>query len=252
MAEKFEGAYGGCQLKPAVEVIIKVQKPLSENTFAEQALANGKGCLWLDDCRIPYADETDAEQVDANFTGDKHEVGINWSKTKRLGNTFSNRGRFPANLLVSDNVLDNGESKTKGYSRYFSLDAWAERNLPFLPVPKASKKEKDAGLENVEAVVTNDGRKKPIDNPYQRGKTKRLNSHPTVKPIKLMAYLITMGSREGDVVLDPFCGSGPTCLAAHHLKRRSIGIEIDANYFEVANARYRSALIETYRGSDKE
>ena len=188
-AIKFKGAYKGCQLKPAVEVILIVQKPPTEKTQVGQALTNGKGMTWQKDCEIPYASGADAKQA--------------------RGNDTSKQGRFPANLLVSDNVLDNGKVRDKSYSRYFSLDAWAERNIPFLIVPKASKGEKDTGLENMKAVVTNDGRKKPIDNAFQRGKTERLNPHPTVKPIKLMAYLITMGSSEGDVVLDPFCGSGP-------------------------------------------
>ena len=44
-------------------------------------------------------------------------------------------------------------------------------------------------------------------------------------------------SRPGDVVLDPFCGSGSTLVAAQSLGRRYIGIEIDAEYAEVAQAR---------------
>jgi hypothetical protein len=48
----------GFQPKPAVEVIIVAMKPLKEKTFTEQAESNGKGVTWLDDCRIPNADET--------------------------------------------------------------------------------------------------------------------------------------------------------------------------------------------------
>ena len=62
----------------------------------------------------------------------------------------------------------------------------------------------------------------------------RKNPHPTVKPLKLMAYLITMGSREGDIVLDCFSGSGTTCIAAMMLKRDFIGIEISKEYHEIA------------------
>ena len=45
------------------------------------------------------------------------------------------------------------------------------------------------------------------------------NIHPTVKPLKLMSYLITLGSREKDIILDPFAGSGTTCIAAQQLGR---------------------------------
>jgi len=82
-----------------------------------------------------------------------------------------------------------------------------------------------------------DGRKKANDTPFQRGKSLRKNTHPTVKPIKLMAYLITMGSRKGDVVLDCFAGSGTTCLAAKTLDRKFIGIELDSEYQKIAQER---------------
>ena len=227
-AKRFEGAYAGFQPKPAVEVILVVMKPCKERTYVGQALNNGKGITWIDDCRIP----SNAE------------------------------GRFPANLLVSDNVLDDGKKHTSGkaivgtgnsqsahfgvdgiitsfyadtgsYSRFFSLDAWAERNLPFLIVPKTSKREKNAGLQDFEDInggsycFREDG---SLDGAIPIHK----NHHPTVKPIELMSYLVTLGSREGDIVLDPFCGSGTTCIAAMMLKRDFIGMEINPKYHQIA------------------
>src|SRR6266852_476165 len=53
-AKELDGSYGGFQPKPAVEVILVAMKPLSEKTFVDQTLKNGKGVTWLDDCRIPY------------------------------------------------------------------------------------------------------------------------------------------------------------------------------------------------------
>jgi hypothetical protein len=103
---------------------------------------------------------------------------------------------------------------TGSYSRYFDLDAWA-RTLPFLIVPKASKSEKNDGLEDWEPVRRADRFKDDGiggNNPRNRTNIAKLNHHPTVKPLRLMAYLITLGSRPGDVVLDPFLGSGTTAL----------------------------------------
>jgi DNA modification methylase len=76
-----------------------------------------------------------------------------------------------------------------------------------------------------------------VDNAFQRGETQRVNTHPTVKPIKLMSYLITLGSRPGQVVLDPFMGSGTTGIAAEMLNREFIGYEMEPEYYQIAEAR---------------
>ena len=61
--------------------------------------------------------------------------------------------------------------------------------------------------------------------------------HPTEKPIDLLKFYISNSSREGDVVLDPFAGSGSTLVAAKELNRQYIGYEIDKEYFDVINNR---------------
>ena len=61
--------------------------------------------------------------------------------------------------------------------------------------------------------------------------------HPTQKPVDLLGYLIRLLSNEGDVILDPFIGSGSTLVAAHRLKRRGIGFEIEPEYFDLAKTR---------------
>jgi len=63
------------------------------------------------------------------------------------------------------------------------------------------------------------------------------NNHPTVKPIALMEYLVKLVSREGQVVLDPFMGSGTTGMACKKLDRDFIGIEMMPEYMEIAKAR---------------
>ena len=61
--------------------------------------------------------------------------------------------------------------------------------------------------------------------------------HPTQKPLCVLTPLIQSFSRPGDVVLDPFCGSGSTLLAAKLQRRRFIGIELDRSYYDVARER---------------
>ncbi|MFW6101400.1 MAG: DNA methyltransferase [Bacteroidota bacterium] len=210
-AKKLKGAYAGFQPKPAVEVILVAMKPREETSYTKQAMVNGKGVTWLDDCRIPHTQEERSKEIDL-------------------------AGRVPANLLVSDDVLD-GEK----YSKFFSIDAWAFQNLPFLIANKASRKEKNTGLESFEEkiILGRDFGQDQRNNPYKIRPVKRHNLHPSVKPIALMAYLVTLGSREGDLVLDPFCGTGTTGIASVILNRRSVGIEIDGHYCKIAEQRLR-------------
>ncbi|KML57091.1 DNA methyltransferase (plasmid) [Burkholderia cenocepacia] len=61
--------------------------------------------------------------------------------------------------------------------------------------------------------------------------------HPTEKPVSALRTLISAFTQPGDVVLDPFAGSGSTCVAARELGRRYIGIELDATYYAAAKSR---------------
>lgn len=65
--------------------------------------------------------------------------------------------------------------------------------------------------------------------------------HPTQKPVDMTEYLIGKFSDEGDVILDPFMGSGTTGVACKNLNRSFIGIELDENYFDIAKKRITEA-----------
>jgi len=91
----------------------------------------------------------------------------------------------------------------------------------FFYCAKASKAERDAGCE---------------------GKAGH-NHHPTVKPLALMRYLITLVSRDDQIILDPFAGSGSTLIAAKELGRRYIGIEMSPEYCEIANRRISNTAV---------
>lgn len=109
--------------------------------------------------------------------------------------------------------------------------------------PKASKSERNRGCENIEPQKRDEGRKEGNpggDNPRNRGIHLRTNNHPTVKPIALMEYLVKLVSREGQLILDPFAGSGSTLIACKNLKRNFIGIEKEEEYVKIANARLKS------------
>ena len=305
-AKRLDGSYAGFQPKPSVEVIIVAMKPLSEKIYVDQALKNGKGITWLDDGRIPYEVSGDAAtnplfrlQNGYKINHGKDVNGTSYQLKHENGEMNINAsGRFPANLLVQDDVLDmgikksighNSNIKTTGYgkfgggssvrvdykedtyindsgdfSRYFSLDAWYSKNIeelpdyvqrifPFLYVPKASKSERDKDLDDLPETSSINGDKwTDMDRRENNKPTLRRNFHPTVKPLKLMSYIVTIGSRPGDIVLDPFMGSGTTGVAAKILNRNFIGFEIEGKYFEIAEERIgnrsNQMAIESYFG----
>lgn len=71
-------------------------------------------------------------------------------------------------------------------------------------------------------------------------KRKLLGNHPTQKPIKLLKRLIIVASKEKDLILDPFNGSGTTGITAVKLNRKYIGVEINENYLKLTKDRYKS------------
>ena len=64
--------------------------------------------------------------------------------------------------------------------------------------------------------------------------------YPTQKPLALLARIIQLASNEGDLVLDPFCGSGTTLVAAQQLNRRWIGIDANQDAIKIARKRLES------------
>ncbi len=84
-------------------------------------------------------------------------------------------------------------------------------------------------------------------NTFKRGRQEELSSHPTVKPIALVADAIRDCSRRGGIILDPFGGSGTTLLAAQRTGRKARLLEIDAAYVDVAIERWRKMTGGTAR-----
>ena len=294
-AKQLEGSYVGFQPKPAVEVVLVAMKPITEKTTLEQAIKNGKGITWLDDCRIPYVNEDDQSESQNKQSDDRggfhgENTGV-YSSGEQIGYDKPD-GRFAANLIVQGDVLNDGVKRSKGkhtdsgsasggiwqestgkpagrtygdegsFSRFYDLDSWwksqihklpesVQKTFPFMIVAKASKAEKNKGLEHLPKKKSSSmpGRRNAEDMSNSkidhdvtgRFVTEKQNVHPTVKPIELMSYLITLGSRENDVVVDPFVGSGTTCIAAKMLDRKYIGIEKEKDYAIIAKTRLNDA-----------
>jgi len=75
-------------------------------------------------------------------------------------------------------------------------------------------------------------------------KDKKLYNHPTVKPLEIIQNFIINSSLEGEIVLDPFMGSGTTAIACINTNRNYIGFEIDPTYYAIAEERIKKAKLD--------
>jgi site-specific DNA-methyltransferase (adenine-specific) len=218
----------GTALKPALEPITMARKPLT-GTVAANVLEHGTGGLNIDGCRVEIGNEKSP-------TGSGSPAG--WCISNSVGNggnVTPAAGRWPANFIHdgSDEVTDLVGSAAR-----------------FFYCPKASKAEREAGLDGMESIHRVNGNKW-TDQDYrvtngERPPTAesgpRTNHHPTVKPIDLMAYLCRLITPPGGTILDPFMGSGSTGVAALREGFKFIGIELNPEYAEIARKRIENEL----------
>ena len=235
-AQRWDG--WGTALKPAIEPIILARKPL-DGTVANNVLAHGVGGLNIDACRVPTTDRWEASGVQS-APGSSLQGSADGSLNVSVSSTHE-AGRFPANVLLDEHAAkemdrQSGWSKspeTTGRGaggqngKYRPIGAQGTVPAPgdsggasrFFPVfkyqAKAPKKERPV-------IEREDGSK---------------IQHPTVKPLALMEWLVSLIVPPGGVVLDPFAGSGTTLQAAINKGFQPIGIEQDADYIQLINKR---------------
>jgi site-specific DNA-methyltransferase (adenine-specific) len=213
----------GTALKPALEPITMARKP-PDGTVAENVLKHGTGAINVDGSRV-------GTEPSPTFPARRN------AKIFNVGSGGQDvppptGGRWPANLIHdgSEEVVGLfpetggggtpkqekrrkttvsfcGNTRPK-YTPYFDTASGGGSAARFFYCAKADKADRDDG-----------------------------NHHPTVKPVDLMRYLVTLVCREGGTVLDPFMGSGTTGIACIRSGRKFIGIERDARYFEIARQR---------------
>jgi len=187
----------GTALKPAHEPICMARKPLSEKTVALNVIKWGCGGINIDGCRVGFDKEKENFGKEVRDYGDK--AGGQWQQGKQERSVPPSQGRFPANFI------HDGSDEVVGLlgepARFFYF-------------PKASKKDRNEGL--------------------LEGET---STHPCVKPTSLMQYLVRLVTPKGGICLDPFMGSGSTGKACALEGFDFIGIELDPEYFKIAEAR---------------
>ena len=266
-AQRWQG--WGTALKPAHEPICVARKPVI-GTVANNVLTYGTGALNINVSRVPSDDGFEKawdKPISTNISAKNGKyISEGVQHTVDLSSNRPEGGRWPANVIHdgSDEVVAGfPESKTgavkpyntksQGYGggwgsfRDFSQEASEGSAARFFYCAKASKSERNAGLEGLPELPKNErkeGGKSVLEIP---GKSNQ-NPHPTVKPIALMRYLVKLVTPPGGTVLDPFLGSGSTAVAAVLEGFNWIGCEMTEDYFPIIEARVKWAE-EQPRGS---
>jgi site-specific DNA-methyltransferase (adenine-specific) len=250
----------GTALKPAHEPIVLARKPLSEKTNAENVLRWGTGGLNIDESRIEYKDDKPHSMSNERSNEDsiwKTDSGF-YNRTEDW--VANNTGRWPANIIFDEEagqVLDqqSGISKSTPDKRttktptgeMFGTGKITSHNdkggaSRFFYCPKASKKDRDEGMDLHDDKILNRTNSGGLENTKDWGPVVRKNNHPTVKPTELMLYLIKLVTPKGGTVLEPFMGSGSTGKAAVRGGYDFIGIEKEEEYLNIAKARIENEL----------
>jgi DNA modification methylase len=264
----------GSALKPAFEPIVLARKPLEE-TVAENVSRWGVGALNIDGCRIPSnGDKLDGGRVSTKTEGWdrpwKHDPEAVAACRERVGKGVEKAevlGRWPANVIHdgSDEVLalfpdapgqiakvDGSEPSTKTKEIYGKFTGDRAPAIPRIEVErsaarffycaKASRSEREAGLDALpmrtkafngqSAEPSQD--MKPVE---ERFTTRARNHHPNVKPIVLLRYLCRLITPPNGLILDTFCGSGSTGVAAEREGFRCVCVDLVGEYTEIARLR---------------
>ena len=254
----------GTALKPAHEPIVMARKPFKESV-AKNVLKWNTGGINIDDCRVefeatknPATNPLYRQENDYIMPkkGEESNGVVSFTSSK---NKISLLGRFPANIIFDEEagmILDEqsgitsqghwSKTKTTGFGKFGNgktiysgigekdnIKGGASR---FFYCPKPSKKEREEGLTNESVVIK--GRDEGQDNrnvPQKLSNTKRKNTHSTVKPLKLMQYLIKLVTPIGGITIDPYFGSGSSGKSTiREGNYKFIGIEKEKEYFNIA------------------
>ena len=263
-AKKWDG--WGTALKPAHEPIIVARKPL-EGTVAENVLAHGAGALNIDSCRISCVSKTPFPE---GHYGDRGIYGSNGERTADPNPS----GRWPANVVLTHTVdcTNIGTRRFRGSGSGARIGKTGQGYRPHALGAESRAVGTEMvchvdpdGLETVEDWECSPGcpvralddqsgaasrflyvskasrrdRNTCVDGSYREAVA---NTHPTVKPLDLMRWLVRLVAPADGLVLDPFAGSGSTGVAAALEQRDFIGIEGDAEHCAIAQRRFLQTI----------
>ncbi len=196
-------------LAPAMEVALLARKPFSEKNVLENQKKHGVGFINVNAARF---------EMDKSSGYPKNVIVENSELVKKhlgyMGDRFKKIESCPLDIELAQALFFN----------------------------KPTPKEKDIGLELEDTPYT----KRAMFNKRKLVNIK--NIHDTVKPIELMRYIVRMLTREGDIVLDSFTGSGTTGLACVLENRRFVGFELMPKYFDIASRKIANVFKQNQLG----
>ena len=212
----------GTALKPAHEPICMARKPISEKSVTDNVLKHGTGGINIDGCRVETEDKTQ-----------RVNKGVEWGvRNDKSGNEpkvyGSTKGRYPANLIHdgSEEVID--EFKKFGEDKGAKAPVKTEKGDFMFYDHKYGKRGDDGESFKGDTGTAARFFYCAKANKKEKGDSK----HPTVKPVKLMRYLVRLVTPKDGIVLDPFAGTGTTGEACILEDRNYYLIEAEESYIK--------------------
>jgi site-specific DNA-methyltransferase (adenine-specific) len=230
-AKEWEG--WGTALKPAWEPIIVARKPF-KGTVAANVQRYGTGAINIDGCRIGTGEQDDYGRSTTRADGTKsHSRAEGYGYVSPLPSKASAQGRWPANVMLDEDaarLLDEMTAGTRASKPSATGTAFKPTGLFPINNEEPASYVDSGGASRFFYVAKASA--------SERGEG---NSHPTVKPLKLLSYLCRLVTPPGGTVLDPFMGSGTTGVAALMEGFAFIGIEKEPQYVTIARRRIAAA-----------
>lgn len=239
----------GTGLKPAAEFIAVARKPFA-GTVAANVTEHGTGALNIDACRTP-APEAPEQPYISNGAQSRYTGVLNGGKTSEpesRSTSASNRGRWPANVLLDEETA--AEVDQQSGITTSSNDANRFNGLNKFTGSTYATDEYSLNMTSGEAVVYGDtggaSRFFPVFKYQAKAPTRERPEvhgikHPTVKPLTLIRWLCRLVTPPAGTVLDPFAGSGTTGEAALLEGFNTILIEREQQYLPLIAERIRRA-----------
>ena len=228
----------GTALKPAQEPILLARKPFA-GTVAANVLEWGTGALNIDASRVPG-------QAQPFGNGTARTAGIMGASTPRGGwEPAAGQGRWPANVLLDPEAAaamdeQSGVLKSGAHKAGQPRGAKSKSSYTLNDVTTYEDNGSVGGASRFFQVFKYQAKAPKRERPVIEREDGTRVQHPTVKPLALMEWLVTLITPPVGTVLDPFAGSGATIEAASNSGFRPIAIEQDSDYCDLIRERMRS------------